>query len=302
MLAESERLLGCFKALGDPQRLRLVALISHGECSVNELTGVLGISQPRVSQHLRVLCAAGILERFRDGQYAFYRLSDARDGARERRQLLALIPHEDPTLERDFARLRDRRGAAVPPGGDPADAGERSLHRELVALTVTAPVGDLLDVGSGRGKLLKLLGSRAKSAVGVDIDADARHVARAEALLAGLDNVTVRQGDMLSLPFRAASFDTIVLDDVIDVDDPVAVLREAARVLRPHGRLLILETLGEQAPVNAGRRLASACRDAGLRLAPPKAVPASYPAWLLAVASAANGSPAVGDETGRSAA
>ena len=252
-----EQLVLQLKALADPARLRIVMLCAQGECSVSELTQILGLSQPRVSQHLKSLCAADLLERFRDGQFVYYRLPAAGAQAALRRRLLALVPADDQRFMTDSDKLRQLRGASAATG-DPG-AGNRSLHRALVELTVAAPVGDLVDIGCGHGRILKLLASRARRAVGVDIDSDARRNARAELLLAGLPNCTLRQGNMYALPFDDGAFDTAILDDVLfDAERPVAAIAEATRILRPGGRLLVL------------------------------AVPARQPEWLLAVATRDN--------------
>jgi SAM-dependent methyltransferase len=284
MLARTEQLLSQLKAAADPVRLRLLALCRHGECSVSELTGVLGQSQPRISQQLKVLCDAGLLERFRDGQRRYYRWpAGGRDGA-SRRQLLRLLPDDEPQFADDANRLRRLRASN---GGEeaPASASDRALHRAIMDLTVTAPVGDLLDIGCGRGALLKLLSSRANQAVGVDIDAGVRDLARNELLLAGLQNCSLRKGDMYHLPFAEHSYDTIILDDVLrTAERPLAALQEAARVLRPGGRLLLLLRVigGDAARQQAD--MAAWCAEAGLRLTPSRLVPRNQPAWMLAVA------------------
>ena len=161
MESVSEQLIMQFKAMADPVRLRLVALCSHGECSVSELTEVLGLSQPRASQHLKILCAAGLLERFRDGHFVFYRVARRGPHAANRRRLLELIPADEPAFDSDLVRLRSLRSAV----SDGARAAEdRALYRALVELSVTAPIGDLLDIGCGHGGILKLLASRARRA------------------------------------------------------------------------------------------------------------------------------------------
>lgn len=294
-----ERLLRQLKALADPVRMRLVALCRQGECSVAELTEVTGQSQPRVSQHLKKLCDAGLLERFRDGKRVYYRIPALKGSAPPRRSLLELIPAADATMEADVRRLRrirgeDRRGAG--PEAEElaaARAGDRSIHRALLDLTVTAPIGDLLDVGCGRGRMLKLLASRANRAVGVDVDATARQLARAELMLAGLPNCSLRQGDMHRLPFEDGEFDTIILDDVLgESEHPVRALAEAKRLLRPGGRLFLLQQVGERAVAEVQTALAQWSASAGLRLGPPRYVPdkasGRSPEWLLCVAIAAD--------------
>ena len=138
--------------------------------------------------------------------------------AAHRRRLFALLPTDEPAYEKDFDKLcalRAEQGLAVP---DKDDDAARYLHRALIELTVAMPIGDLLDIGSGQGRILKLLGSRAKRAVGVDVDADARQLARAELLLAGVENCSLRNGDMYELPFATGEFDTVILDDVLGAE------------------------------------------------------------------------------------
>jgi ArsR family transcriptional regulator len=285
----TEQLLSRLKALSDVHRLRLLALCQHGELSVSELTAVLGQSQPRVSQHLKQLCDAGLLRRFRDGKRVYYRLPAG--GSSAQRRLLALIPADESPFDDDVRRLRKLRGAGVlstprPPAAV-GQADQRAIHRALLDQTVAAPVGDLLDIGCGRGAILKLLASRANRAIGVDIDADVRDIARAELLLAGLANCSLRKGDMYRLPFEDQSFDTIVLDDVLDsASRPVDALREARRLLRPGGRLFLLQKIAAPGADAARTAAAGWSADAGLRLGSPRLVPLKEPGWMLSVATA----------------
>lgn len=286
MNTATEQLVSQFKALADPVRVRLVALCARGECSVSELTQVLGLSQPRVSQHLKALCDSGLVERFRDGHFVYYRAPLRGGNAAARRRLLALLPEDEPQFEQDAERIRDLRGAhavdATP--GEATEAQSRALHRALVELTVSRPLGDLIDVGCGQGRLLKLLASRAQRAVGVDIDADARRFARAELLLAGLPNCTLRKGDMHSLPFGEREFDTVILDDVLDASErPVEAINEAKRLLRPGGRILALSSIGDRSAGEIGQALSAWCRAAQLRMSTPRSIPTQSPHWILAV-------------------
>lgn len=289
MQASTATLLQRLKMLGDLSRLRLVALCGQGECSVSELTQVLGQSQPRISQQLKLLCEAGLLRRFRDGKRVFYRVPARGGHEEELRELLDLIPDDDPLFVEDLKQLRQIRGQRISRQNPDQDLTDRAIHKALVELTVTAPVGDLLDVGCGRGSILKLLASRARRAVGVDIDAKARRLARAELMLAGLPNCSLRQGDMYRLPFDDCEFNTIILDDVLaDAVDPVRALSESRRLLKPGGRLFILQAVGNRTPSDIQRSLAEWSAEATLRLAPAHLVPAKNPVWLLSVATAAN--------------
>ena len=283
------RLLIQMKTLAEPARLRLVALCRQGECSVSELARVIGQSQPRVSQHLRLLCEAGLLERFRDGRRVYYRLPGAANRSSPQARLMALIPGDDAELLADAQRLLQGRAFGRPApadGGTSLRASDRGLYRALMELTVTAPLGDLLDIGCGRGRILKLLASRANRAVGVDIDADARELARAELLLAGLPNCSLRQGDMYRLPFADHEFDTLVLDDVLgNAARPAEALSEARRVLRPGGRVIVLEQARGRSGSALTSDLAEWCVAADLRLAPARLVPPMNPEWLVSVAT-----------------
>jgi ArsR family transcriptional regulator len=288
MANQTEQLAKQLKALADPIRMRLVVLCRQGECSVSELTEVIGLSQPRISQHLKQLCDAGILQRFRDGKWVFYRVTARRSSdSASRRRLLDLIPTAEDVYARDLSRLQELRGDSAAAGHDQSERqGDRVLYKALVELTVTTHLGDLLDIGCGRGQILKLLGTRANRAVGVDIDSDATRLARTELMLAGLPNCSLRSGDMYRLPFGDADFDTIILDDVVaDAKRPVRALTEARRVLKPKGRLIVLLAVGDRSPAELQAQLAEWSRAAGLRLAPARLAPKNNPEWLLSVAT-----------------
>ena len=290
MQNSSKLLITHLKALADPIRLRLLALCVRGEATVSELTEVMAQSQPRISQHLKQLVAAGLLERFRDGHFVYYRVPFSSGQAAQRRRLFALLPADEPQFDRDFDKLcalRAAQGLAVPAQDDDT---VRRLHRALIELTVATPLGDLLDIGSGQGRILKLLGSRAKRAVGVDIDSDARQLARAELLLAGIENCSLRKGSMYELPFADGEFDTVILDDVMgNAKRPMTAINEASRLLKPGGRLLLLEQVDTAQFQELQERLTTWCRGANLRLAQPRKIPSTNPRWLLAVATLANG-------------
>ena len=285
MKSLTDKLLSQFKALADPVRARLVTLCAAAECSVSELANVTRQSQPRISQHVKQLCAVGLLERFKDGHFVYYRVPIAGEGSLLRRRLLALLPDDEPEFQKDIGRLRNIRKegdvtAAL------ASENDRPLHRALVELTLSRRLGDLLDIGCGQGRILKLLASRAHRAVGVDIDSDARKLARAELLLAGTPNTTLRQGDMDALPFEDAEFDTIILDDVLtNAKDPVATLREAGRLLNSRGQLLLLASVGDSDVADLKSEFRVWAAAAKIRLATPRMVPATNPGWLLAVAT-----------------
>ncbi len=286
MKPSSKNLLLQFKALSDPVKVRIVSLCAAAECSVSELTAVTGQSQPRISQHLKQLCDVDLLRRFRDGHFVYYRVPMKDGDPVVRRRLLALLPEDEPEFARDRKRLRELRAHE---DAAPASDSDRRLHRALLALTVSHALGDLLDIGCGEGRLLKLLASRAHRVVGVDTDPAARRLARAQVLLAGLPNCTLRQGDMHALPFADAEFDTIILDDVLTgAVQPEKALAEARRLLRPGGRILLLASLIDDDIADLKQDFTDWAARTGMRIARPRLIPERDPDWLLAVATPAD--------------
>ena len=203
---------------------------------------------------------------------------------------MALIPVDDRVFADDWRRLLELRGEYLGPASDltEIDDADRAIYRAIIELTVTTPIGSLLDIGCGRGQILKLLASRATRAVGVDIDEKARTLARAELMVAGVSGCSLRKGDMYRLPFDDHEFDTIILDDVLTTAElPIRVLIEARRLLKPGGRILLLLSIdgkGEE----PGKTLARWSAAAHLRLAPARIATPNNPRWMLAVATVAD--------------
>jgi len=110
---ESDFLLTGLRAVGEPTRLRLLSLCARGEFTVSDFTQILGQSQPRVSRHLKLLCDAGLVDRFREGTWAFYRLAERADGGTLSRTLAALISDDDPDVARDLERLAVGKAARL---------------------------------------------------------------------------------------------------------------------------------------------------------------------------------------------
>ena len=277
-----DKLQRAFRAAGEPTRLRLLHLCAVGEQTVGDLVDVLSQSQPRVSRHLQVLCEAGLLERFRDGQYVYFRTPVDGDGAAVVNGLLALPDASDPVIASDRASLDRVLGARQDEDADPL---LRRFNRLVLDIFLTHPVGDLLDVGVGSGAILKLLARRARRAVGVDIDLASRRRARRAVARAALSNCTVRPGDMYALDADDASFDTVVLDCVLlGAERPAAVVTEALRVLRDGGRLIVTEYVGIDDGAAAGKRLVHALASAGVRCGPVRHATDTRGRHLVAVA------------------
>lgn len=291
MLTSPDQLIQRLKVLADLTRMRLIALCRQGECSVSELTEVTGQSQPRISQHLRALCDSGLLLRHRDGKRVFYRVPQRAEDAALHEKLLSLIPIDDREFIDDWRRLVELRGEYLGPASELAevDDADRAIYRAIIDLTVTTPIGSLLDIGCGRGQILKLLASRATRAVGVDIDEKARTLARAELMVAGVSGCSLRKGDMYRLPFDDQEFDTIILDDVLsNAKLPIRVLLEARRLLKPGGRILLLLSIDGSSSDESKASLARWSAAAHLRLAPARIATLQNPRWMLAVATIAD--------------
>lgn len=250
-----DSVLAGLRAVAEPTRLRLVLLCAEADLTVSDLVGILGQSQPRVSRHLKLLCEAGLLDRFREGAFAFYRLARRGDGADLARALLRLLPKDDPVAALDRERLealkRERAAAAAAffrsnaPQWDKIRSlyvAEREVEAALTALLPTEGIDDLLDVGTGTGRMLELFGPRVGHAVGVDLSREMLAVARVNLERAGLRNCSLRQGDMYQLPLASESFDAAVFHQVLHyAEDPRRALHEAARVLKPGARLAIVD-------------------------------------------------------------
>jgi ubiquinone/menaquinone biosynthesis C-methylase UbiE len=293
-------LLGALKAAAEPTRLRLLSLCAHGELTVSDLTHILGQSQPRVSRHLKMMLDAGLLHRFREGTWAHFRIAETGPSAELARTLVDMIPPDDPTLTLDLERLehikRVRADAAANYFRENAGrwneirslhVPERDVEDALLRLLPERGIDDLLDIGTGTGRMLELFGPRIARGVGVDLSREMLAVARSHLERAGLRNCQVRQADMYQLPFPAASFDAVLVHQVLHyAEAPGDLVAEAARVLRPGGRLLVIDfdrhDLDSLRTDHAHRRLgfeegeiAAAMRAAGLRPAPVVRLPGS---------------------------
>lgn len=229
------------KSAAEPTRLRLLTLLSHGEFTVGELGCVLGQSQPRISRHLRVLTEAKLLDRFREQQCVYYRAPVNGRHLEWLRQLLSMADPDTVQLARDrecAARVLQQRRGVVPAAPGPRDDLAIVLREELGA----ASVGELLDIGTGSGLMLEILGPRAQHAVGVDISARALRSARTRIHGAGLAHCEFRCGDMYGLPFADGCFDTVSIDRVLAAAErPGAAMAEAVRTLRHDGRVILVE-------------------------------------------------------------
>ena len=248
-----EKLLLSLRAVAEPTRIRIFVLCAENDLTVSDLTRILGQSQPRVSRHLKLLTEAGLLERMPEGSWVFYRR--ARDHGGRVDKICELLAIEDEVLILDQKRLADvkmdRLQAAEKYFSRNARAwnGLRSLHvdeaeveAEMVHLLPKVGVNNLLDMGTGTGRLLELFAKRVETVIGVDTSHEMLSVARSNLAQAGATNCSVRQADMFQIPFGTGSFDAVTIHQVLHfLDQPISALTEAVRVLRPNGHLLLVD-------------------------------------------------------------
>ena len=243
------------KAAGEETRLRLLALLAEAELTVTELTEILRQSQPRISRHLRLLAELGLVVRFREGSWAFFRLPEHGDKAELARTLAALLDPDDRVMARDRERLAAVRAARATAAQAyfrehaaewdrirRLHAADAAVEAEIQQALADRPFRSLLDLGTGTGRMLELLGPGLERGLGIDLSLDMLALARARLDRAGLRHCSVRHGDIYDLALPRDSFDVVIVHQVLHyLDDGARALREAARVLRPQGRLLVID-------------------------------------------------------------
>jgi len=312
------------RALSEPTRLRIMRLLAHMELAVGELAQVLAQSQPRVSRHIKILCDAGLAERRKEGSWVFLRsavsehetltlgsaaasllaVAEREDTlfsarcAEDRRQLAAIRAGREASAQAYFARhaaewdtLRRLHGADEP------------VEAALLASLEAQPLGALLDVGTGTGRMAELLAGRAGRVTALDNSPEMLRIARARLQSLPADKVALVQGDFTGLPFAADAFDTVLFHQVLHfAQEPGAVLAEAARVLRRGGRIAVVDLAAhereELREVHAHARLgfsdeqmATLLSAAGLTPADPVALPGdplTVKIWTASRDAAAN--------------
>ena len=258
MAISSDSMLTVLRAIGEETRLRIVALLQHGELTVSDLTDILGQSQPRISRHLKLLADAGVVDKHREGTWAFFDLATHGAIGPLVAAVLGRTDEHDAVLAADLDRLavvRARRAAAAQEyfaGIADVWDEERSLRapEEVVEAAIvdalgTEPHRRVLDLGTGTGRMLQLVddhGDGFERAVGLDNSHSMLAVARANLERAEVRGVDLRQGDVYSPPFERGAFDLVVIHQVLHyLDDPATAVSEAARLLAPGGRLLIVD-------------------------------------------------------------
>ena len=250
-----DKTVDVLKAAGEPTRLRVLALLFGGELTVTDLTEILGQSQPRISRHLKLLTEAGLVERFQEGAWAYFRLTgDGRSHALTR-HIVDAVSQADPLLARDAERLlavkqaRAERAQAYFSRNAAGWDRLRSLHisdeqveKALVEMVGDQPFDSMLDLGTGTGRILQLFSPLYRRGVGVDASRDMLAIARTNIDEAGIGHASVRQADILNLPLQRGSFDLISIHQVLHfLQHPEDAISEAARMLSPGGRMIIVD-------------------------------------------------------------
>ena len=243
------------KAAAEATRLRILALLAEAELTVSDLTDILRQSQPRISRHLKLLAEAALIERFREGSWAFFRLGERGGNTELARALIARLDPDDPVIARDRERLAAvraaraaaaqayfRRHAAEWDRIRKLHIADASVEAAIRAALADKPFRSLLDLGTGTGRMLELFGPEIERGLGLDLSLDMLALARARLDRAGLRHCSVRQGDIYDLALPKDAFDVVIIHQVLHfLDDSARAIAEAARVLRPGGRLLVVD-------------------------------------------------------------
>jgi ArsR family transcriptional regulator len=246
--------LKSLRALSDPTRLRIVALLERDELSVNELQEITRLGQSRISTHLGLLADCALVQSRREGKRTFYKLNAANGAANEFIQLAMRGAKELPehggdqiNLKRILARRHEQaqvyfnqvagRFDRVYGPGRSWQAFGHLLLRILPPLVVA-------DLGSGEGLLSELLARRCKRVIAVDNSERIVAFGVAKAKKNGLKNLEFRQGDLQNPPIEANSVDVVILSQALHhAENPAEAIAAAHKILRPHGQILILDLL-----------------------------------------------------------
>ncbi|WP_040676381.1 ArsR/SmtB family transcription factor [Nitratireductor pacificus] len=252
---ELYQMVDTLKAAAETSRLRILVLLSQGDLTVTDLTEILSQSQPRVSRHLKLLLEAQLIVRYQEGSWAYFRLSDS-DAAREFVDgVVTRLDRADPVIDRDLERLasikrrREERAAEYFSRNAASWDQIRSLHVSdkavedgLKKLVGKRPFQSMVDLGTGTGRLLEVFAPLYQRGVGIDLSREMLAVARANLERAGIAHAQVRLGDIAAPPVERDAHDLVTIHQVLHfIDRPGVAIREAARLLRPGGRLVIVD-------------------------------------------------------------
>ena len=233
----------------------MLALLAEGDLTVSDLIDILGQSQPRISRHLKLLSEAGLLERYQEGAWAYFRLTE--HGQREGliNSFFQQIDRNDPQIQRDRERLEAVRLRRAQRAADYFSQNAtgwdkiRSLHVDekqveaaMLELVGDDKIGSMLDLGTGTGRILELFSPIFERGTGIDASRDMLSLARSRLDAARLSRVQTRQGDLYILPTQANAYDLVSIHQVLHyLEDPASAIREATKALAPDGRMLIVD-------------------------------------------------------------
>lgn len=249
--------LDLFRALADPTRMRIVHLLEAMELAVGEIALVVGQSQPRVSRHIRILVDAGLVERRKEGSWVFLSICSETPA----RALTAFLDAAEPSpeemlwIEADLARLAavraERARAAEQFFATHAEqwdalralqAPEADVEAAMTALLAGEPLGRLIDIGTGTGRIATIFANAADQVLGIDRSAEMLRLARGKLAEEANGKVRFMAGDFYDLPAADGSADTAILHQVLHyAQAPEKAITETARVLRLDGRLLVVD-------------------------------------------------------------
>lgn len=249
----ADQTVEALRAAGEPTRLRILSLLASEELSVMEMSRILDQSQPRVSRHLKLMTDSGLIERFPDGARVYYRLSHDPHARRLIDTVLDILA--DDAGDADHRRLnevrKDREQAAetyfeqIAPQWDRLRSlyvSESAVEAALEEAVGPGPFKRVVDLGTGSGRMLTLFGKKAKMSVGLDLSQNMLNIARANVSKAGLNKVELRHGDIFATRLPAGSADLVIVHQVLHyLADPAAAVAEAARLVCPGGRLVIVD-------------------------------------------------------------
>ncbi len=248
-------LVAALKAAAEPTRLRILLLLSSGELTVKDLTRILDQSQPRISRHLKLLAEAGLVERFRDGSWVYFHVSDRTEGGRLTRRLLEAVDASDAVVRRDkdraeaLKRQRDQEALAYFQA-HAADwdrirslyVPESAVEAAMLKALGPGPFRLLVDLGTGTGRMLELFSEHFERALGYDVSKSMLAYAQSRLAARAIDNAEVRHADILALPLKDGAAEAVIMHQVLHfLADPAAAMAEAARILAPEGRLVVVD-------------------------------------------------------------
>lgn len=255
MLLRSDEVVEALRAAGEPSRLRILILLAREELAVMELCQILTQSQPRVSRHLKLLAEAGLIERFPDGAWVFYRLAASGPRRALVDQILSMVGKSDHEQARDAERLQEVRGARADAAGEyftqnaarwdqirSLYVSEAAVESAILKAAGEGPFRQMVDLGSGTGRMLTLLGPKSRTALGLDLSQQMLNIARTNVAKTGLQRCELRHGDIFNTELSDHFSDLVVVHQVLHyLSDPAAAVKESARLVAPGGRLIIVD-------------------------------------------------------------